>query len=110
VTVPTAFSILPMQRRGSLSVLPGRRRAGQEADDLPGKMCAVRRDQVRMLLGGEIARNDVVVTVLTGQDEIGARSREVAAKQQLGVGNIDTVRVRRVDLENGRINPVAALG
>jgi hypothetical protein len=44
-----------------------------------------------------------------GQDEIGARSREMAPEQQLGVGNIDTVRVRCIDLENGRINPVAAL-
>jgi hypothetical protein len=57
-------------------------------------MRAVRRDEVGMLLGGEIAGNDVPVTVLTGQDEIGARSRETAPEQQLGVGNIDTVRVR----------------
>ena len=55
-----------------LRVLARRRRAGQQADDFAGKMRAVRRDQVRMLLGGEIAGNDVPVTVLTGQDKIGA--------------------------------------
>jgi hypothetical protein len=98
------------QCRARLRVLAWRWRAGQEADDFAGKMRTVGRDEIRMLLGGEIAGNDVAVTVLTGQDEIGARSREMAPEQQLGVGNIDTVRVRCVDLENGRTYPVAALG
>ena len=92
-----------------LCVVAGRRRAGQQTDNFPRKMRAIRREEVRMLLGSEIAGNDVPMTVLTGQDEIGARSREMAPEQQLGVGNIDTVRVRCIDLENGRINPVAAL-
>jgi hypothetical protein len=52
------------QRRLRLRVLARRRRAGQEVDQVPGKMRTVRRDQVGMLFGGEIAGDDKAVAVL----------------------------------------------
>ena len=54
-------------------------------------MRAVRRDQVGMLFGGEIADDDEAVTVLPGQDQIGTRACKVSAEQKLRVGNIDAV-------------------
>ena len=81
------------QGRLRLRVLSGRRRAGQEVDQVAGKMRAVRRHQVGMLFGGEIAGDDETVTVLPGQDQIGTRACKVSAEQKLRVGNIDSVGV-----------------
>ena len=79
------------QCRLRLRVLSGRRRAGQEVDQVAGKMRAVRRDQVGMLFGGEIAGDDEAVAVLPGQDQIGTRACKVSPEQKLRVGNIDSV-------------------
>jgi hypothetical protein len=54
-------------------------------------MRAVRRDQVGMFFGGEIASDDQTVTVLSRQDQIGTRACKVSTEQKLRVGNIDSV-------------------
>ena len=69
------------QCRLRLRVLSGRRRAGQEVDQVARKMRAVRRDQVGMLFGGEIAGDDETVAVLSGQDQIGTRADKVPPEQ-----------------------------
>ena len=56
-------------------------------------MRAVRRDQVGMFFGGEIASDDQTVAVLSRQDQIGTRACKVSTEQKLRVGNIDSVGV-----------------
>jgi len=56
-------------------------------------MRAVRRDQVGMFFGGEIASDDQTVAVLSRQDQIGTRACKVSAEQKLRIGNIDSVGV-----------------
>ena len=72
-------------------------------------MRAVWRDKVRMLLRAKIAGNDVAVTVLTGQDKVGTRSPEMPSEHELRIGYVDPVRMRCVNVKNGRVAPVAAL-
>ena len=92
-----------------LRIMSGRRRAGQQIDEVAGKMRAVRRVQRRMLFAGEVIWDDMMLTVLAGQDEIGARSSEMPAEQKFRIGNVDAVRMRCVKMKNGRTNAVAAL-
>jgi hypothetical protein len=79
------------QSRFGLRVMSGRRRAGQEVDQVAGQMGAVRRNEVGMLFGGKIAGDDKSVAVLPGQNQIGTRPCKVPAEQKLGVGNINSV-------------------
>ena len=79
------------QNRFRLRVLSRRRRASQKVDQVPGKMGAVRRDQVGMLFGGEIAGDDETVAVLPGQSQIGTGTCKVPPEQKLRVGNINSV-------------------
>ena len=79
------------QRRLRLRVLSGRRRAGQEVDQVASKMRTVRSDQVGMLFGGEIAGDDETMAVLPGQDQVGTRACKVPPEQKLGVGNINSI-------------------
>jgi hypothetical protein len=62
-----------------------------EPAQVPGKMRAVRRNQVWMLFGGEIPGDDEAVAVLPGQNQIGARACKVPPEQKLRVGNINSV-------------------
>jgi hypothetical protein len=64
---------------------------GVGVDQVAGKMRAVRRDQVGMFFGGEIASDDQTVVVLSRQDQIGTRASKVSTEQKLRVGNIDSV-------------------
>jgi len=88
----------------------GRGRAGEQIDDIAGKIGAVRRHQRRMFFAGEISRNDVVAAVLAGEHQIGAGAVIVAANHQFGVGNADIIRVRRISGDDGRTAPIAAAG
>ena len=97
------------QGRLRLRVLPGRRRAGQQVDQVAGQMRAVRRHQVGVLFGGEVAGDDETVTVLPGQDQIGTRARKVPAEQKLRIGNIDSVGMRCIHMISGHTNAVASL-
>src|SRR5208282_6393459 len=76
-----------------LRVFAGRRRAGQEIDQIGRQTGAVRRDQGRVLFARKIAGNDVVAAVMAGEDEVGTRSLEIPGKQQLQIGNADRVEV-----------------
>ena len=55
-----------------LRVLPGRRRSGEEIDDVGSKTGAVRRYQRRVFFARKISRDDVMAAVGPGYDEIRA--------------------------------------
>jgi len=76
-----------------LGIMSRRRRTSQQIDQVAGKMRAIRRVQRRMLFAGEVIWDDVMMTVLAGQDEIGARSSEMPAEQKFRIENVDAVRM-----------------
>ena len=51
----------------------------------------------------------MAVTVLTGQDKVRTRSPEMPSEHELRIGYVDPVRMRCVDVKNGRVAPVTAL-
>jgi hypothetical protein len=69
----------------------------------------VRRVQSRVIFAGEIVRNDVTMTVLSGQQQIRTRSFEMSAEQQFRIRDVDSVGMRCVEMKNRRTNAVAAL-
>ena len=92
-----------------LRVLSGSRRTGEQIDQVAGDSCTVRRHQVRVVLGGKIAGDDVMVAVVAGQDEVRTLAFEMAGKQQFRIGNADSVRMRCVGVNYGRTGAVTAL-
>ena len=91
-----------------LGVLPGCRRPGEQINELSGKPRAVRRYQRRMLFAGKITGNDMVATVMAGEDEIGTVPLEVAGEQQFRIGNADLIEMRSVEVKYGCTSPVTA--
>ena len=76
-----------------LCIMSRRRRTSQQIDQVAGKMRAVGRVQRRMLFAGEVIWDDVMMTVLAGQDEIGPDRPKCPRKQKFRIGNVDTVRM-----------------
>src|SRR5262249_42573144 len=76
-------------RRGRLSVLAGRGRAGEKLDQARGKQSAFRRNEVRLLLVPEIIGDEKLVAVVAGQNEVGSFALEIGREQKMRVGNGD---------------------
>ena len=74
-------------RRGRLSVLAGRGRAGEKLDQARGEQSAFRRNEVRLLLVAEIIGDENLVAVVAGQNDVRSFALEVGREQQVRVGN-----------------------
>src|SRR5262249_40687369 len=81
-------------RRGRLSVLTGRGRAGEKLDQARGQQRAFRRNEVQLLLVPEIIGDENLVAVVAGQNEVGSFALELGREQQVRVGNSDGRGVR----------------
>src|SRR4029077_2813634 len=92
-----------------LCVLPGRRRSGEEIDDVGSKTGAVRRYQRRVFFARKISRDDVMAAVGPGYDEIGAQTLVLTAKQQFRVGHPDVIGVARIEVDYRRTLPATPL-